>query len=81
MANKKLLIDIFGWYGIIAILVAYSLVTLKIVLSHNMIYLILNLTGAAGILLHSYIKKDYQPVVLNLIWIAIALIGLIRLLL
>lgn len=80
MANKKL-IEIFGWYGITAVLVAYSLITLKILLSHSLIYLILNLTGAAGILTHSYLKKDYQPVVLNIIWIAIALIGLIRLLL
>ena len=80
MANKKL-INIFGWYGITAVLVAYSLITLKVLLSHSLIYLILNLTGATGILIHSYVKKDYQPVALNMVWIVIALIGLIRLLL
>lgn len=80
MSNKKPY-EILGWYGVSAILVAYSLITLNIILSHSLIYLILNLTGAIGILIHSYLKKDYQPVVLNIIWIAIALIGLIRLLL
>jgi uncharacterized membrane protein len=80
MAHKKLF-EIFGWYGILAILIAYSLITLKFVQSHSIIYLLLNLTGAIGILTHSYIKKDYQPVVLNAVWIAIAIIGLFRALL
>ncbi|MCK5107948.1 MAG: hypothetical protein KAQ83_04440 [Nanoarchaeota archaeon] len=80
MIHKKLY-EILGWYGITAVLVAYSLITLKVLLSHSIIYLFLNLTGAAGILIHSYIKKDYQPVVLNIIWIVIALLGLIQLLL
>jgi len=80
MIHKKL-IEIFGWYGITAVLLAYSLITLKILLSHSIIYLILNLTGAAGILVQSYLKKDYPPVVLNILWMTIALIGLIKLLL
>lgn len=68
-----------GWYGVSAILIAYSLISLNLIDSSNIIYILLNLTGAIGILYHSYKKKDYQPVILNIIWALIALITLARL--
>lgn len=77
---KNNLRNILGWYGVMAILSAYILLSFSILTSTNFYYQILNLTGALGIVIETYLKKDYQPFVLNLIWMGVALIALINLL-
>ena len=69
----------FGWYGVIAILVAYILVSTDIVIAHSIIYQALNLSGALGIIFEALSKKDVQPAVLNGVWAFIALAVLIQL--
>ena len=71
--------EIEGWYGVSAILIAYSLISLSIINSSNIVYILLNFTGAIGLFYSSYKKKDYQPMILNIIWIIIAIISLIKL--
>jgi len=44
----------------------------------NLIYALFNIIGSAGIIYASSYKKDYQPVVLNFIWIAIAVFLMIK---
>ena len=44
-----------------------------------MVYQLLNLTGALGIIAETLGKKDMQPVVLNIVWGLVALVTLIRL--
>lgn len=75
--NKKWS-EILGWYGVGAILLAYLLNSLNIINSSNLWYLILNLTGAIGIAVDAWKQKNYQPVVLNLVWAAVAVIALLR---
>ena len=77
--GTKTINEIIGWYGISAILIAYSLINLNFLTINNLSYILLNLTGSIGILYNSYKKKDYQPVILNIIWAIIALITLARL--
>ena len=71
----------FGWYGVIAILAAYILVSTNIIVAHSFIYQALNLSGSLGIVFEALSKKDIQPVILNGIWAFIALAALIHLLL
>jgi len=78
--DKKVLISVFGWYGTIAIVVAYALTSFKIITSDTLMYQLLNLTGALGIVFSSLEKKDYQPAVLNLIWLLVALIAVVKIL-
>ena len=52
--------EIFGWYGVCAILIAYSLVNLSILPVTSLWYQALNLTGALGIVIVSLNKKDSQ---------------------
>lgn len=73
-------IEIFGWYGVVAILVAYALNVLAIVDSTAPLFLWLNATGSAGIVLVSWRKRAYQPMTLNILWLLIAMIGLLQLL-
>ena len=72
------MIEIFGWYGTVAILGAYALSSFDYIESSSFIYQILNLTGAFGIIFVSYSKKAYQPAVLNAIWAVIAAIALVK---
>ena len=66
----------FGWYGVIAILAAYALMSFKIIQSDGLFYQLLNLTGAIGIATEAASKKDTQPVVLNIVWAIIALVAI-----
>lgn len=76
---NKQLAEILGWYGAAAILLAYALVSFKVIPADGYIYQILNLSGAIGIVVISTIKKAKQPAVLNIFWAAIALIAIIGL--
>lgn len=70
--------DIIGWIGVVLILVAFTLTTFGVINADNIAYGILNFTGALGIILSSYAKKDFQPVILNIAWLLIAAVGIIR---
>ena len=72
--------EVLGWYGVMAILGAYFLLTINVFSSENLVYQSLNLTGSIGILLDAYFQKNYQPVVLNIFWAIIAIWGIIQIL-
>lgn len=74
----RLLVEIIGWYGTVAIVGAYALNSFNIIGSNSLLYQILNLTGAIGIVALSLSKKAYQPATLNAIWTIIALIAIIK---
>ena len=78
MKNK--MIEIFGWYGTVAIVLAYALTSFNLLLPDNIWYQILNGTGAVGIVILSFNKKAYQPGILNIIWTVIAIIAIIKIL-
>jgi hypothetical protein len=73
-------IEIFGWYGTVAIISAYALISFSILQSTDIIYQILNGTGALGIVLVSFYRKAYQPGILNIIWAIIAIIAIANIL-
>jgi hypothetical protein len=68
--------EIFGWYGAIAILGAYALVSFSFITADGLIFQLLNLTGALGLLAIGYYKKVYQSVVLNIIWSIIGILAI-----
>jgi len=70
--------NIAGWYGVLAILAAYALLSFKVIGSDSLPYQLLNLTGAGGLIIETAAKRDVQPVVLNAIWAAVALVAIIR---
>ncbi len=73
-------IGIMGWYGVVATIVAYLLVSFLVLPPTSIIYQLLNFTGALGVTIETFYKKDYQPFWLNLIWAVIALAAIINLL-
>lgn len=79
--NNKFIWELIGWYGAIAIIVAYFLNSFSLISTSSIGYLFLNITGAMGIIIVSFRKKDYQSMTLNIIWTMIGIIALIRLIL
>ena len=78
--KTKLYEEIIGWYGTVAIILAYALVSFNVFTGENIYYQLLNGTGGLGIVYISFKKKAYQPGVLNIIWSVIAAITIIRIL-
>lgn len=74
-------IEILGWYGTIAIVGAYALVSFGYLVPDMLFYQVLNGTGAIGIVLVSFHKRAYQPGVLNCIWAVIAAAAMVRMML
>lgn len=71
--------NLFGWYGVLAILTAYILVSFNIIIAKSWAYQLLNLSGALGIIVEALSKKDAQPAVLNAAWALIAFLAILRL--
>ncbi|HVT01424.1 MAG TPA: hypothetical protein VHE53_04300 [Patescibacteria group bacterium] len=67
--------NVLGWYGALATLTAYFLVSFGITGPKDLTYQLLNLTGAIGLATICYYKKTYQPLFVNIIWGVIALLA------
>jgi hypothetical protein len=76
--NRNFIDEVLGWYGTVAIVFAYALLSFGILTPNDLSYQILNGTGALGIIYISFIKKTYQPGVLNIIWAIIATVAIIK---
>jgi len=74
-------VQVLGWYGFIALLVAYGVVSLSIVSPNSLVYQFLNLSGSVGLAILAFFKKAYQNTLVNVVWGAISIVALIRLLL
>ena len=76
--NKHIANEIVGWYGILAIIIAYALVSFQFVRPDDFMFQLLNLTGSLGIIVYSLYKKAYASVFLNIFWCIIATVVLLR---
>ena len=70
--------EFFGWYGAGAIVLAYALVSFSILQPTDLIFQLLNGSGALGIVLVSWRKRAFQPAVLNVIWTIIAVVAIVK---
>lgn len=78
--TRKFIVETLGWYGVAAILGAYAMLSFGMTEPGSMLYLFLNATGAIGIVIDAWHARNWQPVVLNVVWFAIAMIGLVQVL-
>jgi hypothetical protein len=74
--NKNTLFEILGWYGTLAIMLAYFANSFGFIGAQSIVYQALNATGAFGIVLVSYMKRAYQPMMLNIMWFMIGIVAL-----
>ncbi len=72
------LFETIGWIGMVMILTAYALANFHILSVDTITYQLLNIIGSFGIILVSYLRRNYQPMVLNIVWIIIGVISLVK---
>ncbi len=73
---SRIFFEASGWYGLIALLLAYAVVSAEIVPASSLAYQLLNLTGSLTMVILTLYKKAYQNAILNIIWAGISIIAL-----
>jgi len=58
---KNRITEILGWYGVVAVVGAYALLSLDILSSTSFLFQGLNLTGAIGIIVDAKTTKIHNP--------------------
>lgn len=67
-----------GWYGMLALIVAYGLVSFELIQANGLAFQLLNLSGGLGLIIVAASKNVLQSVLLNMFWITIGIITVIR---
>ncbi len=70
---------VIEWIGALLVLLAFTLLTAEVWSAHQWPYLVSNVVGSICIAYGAFKKKDIPPVALNIIWLLVALIGLLKL--
>jgi hypothetical protein len=73
MTNNSVLIDVIGWIGAVAILVAYALVSTRKLEGTSIPYQLLNLAGGACLIANTIYYRAYPSTFVNLVWAGIAI--------
>ncbi len=68
----NLLVDLLGWIGAAALLVAYALVSRGRFVGHSVPYQVLNVVGSLGLIVNTAYYRAYPSTFVNVVWIAIA---------
>jgi len=71
-------VDIVGWAGAALVLAAYGLVSTKRLDGDSIAYQTLNVAGAAGMLINTYVRGALPSAALNVIWIGVGIYVLAR---
>ncbi|HEY6243973.1 MAG TPA: hypothetical protein VIX17_08510 [Pyrinomonadaceae bacterium] len=73
-----ILINIVGWSGSVAVVAAYSLISLQKLRSDSKVYQWLNLIGSVGLAINTAYFRAYPSTVVNVVWLLIACSALVR---
>jgi hypothetical protein len=71
-----LIINIIGWTGAGALLVAYTLVSLKNYEGTSIVYQCLNIVGSAFLIVNTIYYGAYPSAFVNIVWIGIAFLSI-----
>lgn len=78
--NTNTWIDIVGWIGAAALLVAYGLVSTRRVAADSTAYQLPNMIGSIFLMVNTIRYGAYPSAFVNLIWLGIALYALRKIL-
>ncbi len=74
----NVLVDAVGWLAMALIVTAYALVSSGRLKSVSPAYQWLNVAGGAAFVFYTWVKAAYASMALNVIWVAIGVIALLR---
>lgn len=69
----RILIDVIGWLGMIAILAAYALISQRRVDARSYAYQLPNICGAIGLVINCFWSGAMPAAALNVVWFAIGI--------
>lgn len=72
------LAEVLGWYGMLALIGAYFLVSFGFIEANGLIFQLLNLTGGTALVVFAISKKATQLAILNVFWALIGIVAIIR---
>jgi hypothetical protein len=72
------MIDAIGWIGSVMVIIAYALNINKRLASDSTWYYLLNIGGSGCLIANTYYHHAIPSAVVNIIWVFIALVALIR---
>lgn len=72
------LFTVIGFLGVLLVLVAYGLLTLGKLSGDDWRYPVLNIIGTLGIVVSLFVQWNLPSMVTQLMWIAVSIIGLMR---
>jgi hypothetical protein len=78
MVRTNTLIDIVGWVGAVALLMAYTFISTRRMEGDSARYQLLNLGGSALLMVNSFFYGAYPSSIVNIVWISIAIFTLFR---
>ncbi len=78
MNPTTLLVNIIGWIGAVTLLAAYVLVSTRKVAGNSVAYQLMNLGGSIFLIINTLHFGAYPSVAVNVVWVCIAIIILIR---
>jgi len=70
--------EILGWFGAVACVAAYFLVSNRILSSQSALFQGLNLLGGLGLFANTLFRGAWPSAAVNLIWMGIAIAALAR---
>ena len=73
-----LVVEIAGWAGAVLILAAYGLLTAGRLTSKDASYQWMNVVGAVGFIVNSAWNGAWPSAILNIIWVGIGVVALLR---
>ena len=76
----KLLIDILGWVGAVAVLVAYGLNSYQKLRSDSITFYLLNIVGGIILVIYTVYKEAFANTFINVVWVIVAIPALIKVL-
>jgi hypothetical protein len=71
-------VDAFGWLSSAAVVIAYGLISMNKLDSKSRIYQWLNILGSIGLAVNSAYYRAFPSTVVNIVWMIIAGVALIR---
>lgn len=69
------IVSAIGWLGALALLSAYSLLTVQRITVRSRAYVLLNVVGSLALVVNGSAHSAWPSVVLNVVWLVIAAAG------
>jgi hypothetical protein len=74
----EIIIEIIGWVGSLAVVIAYGMNSYQKLRSDSMVFYLMNLTGGLALIVYTIYKAAYASAFINIVWVIIAVVAIVR---